>query len=78
MQKPNGSGKMKQRDTHKLYLTTPCLIRRIRERIRECEKYNIDYEEYVEKDNLMEVLNTLDCCISFKDSRKIKRKEATQ
>mgnify|MGYP003447739500 CR=1 FL=1 len=51
------------------------LVRRIRKRMLECEFYNIDYEEYIDKDNLYNVLRMLDCCLEYKYSRSIARRE---
>ena len=51
------------------------LIRRIRKRMLECELYNIDYDEYIDKNNLYDVLGMLDCCLGHKDSRNIARRE---
>ena len=51
------------------------LVRRIRKRMLECEFYNIDYDEYIDKDDLYNVLRMLDCCLGHKDSRNIARRE---
>ena len=51
------------------------LIHRILKKIRECERYNIDYDEYIDKNNLYNVLAMLDCCLEHKDSRNIARRE---
>ena len=51
------------------------LVRRIRKKMLECELYNIDYDEYLDKDNLYNVLRMLDCCLGHKDSRNIARRE---
>ena len=51
------------------------LVRRIRKRMLECELYNIDYDEYIDKDDLYNVLRMLDCCLGHKDSRNIARRE---
>ncbi len=66
---------MKKVDDRKLDNTVYELIRRIRHRIRECEKHNIDYDAYVDKDNLYHVLQMLDCCLDHKDSKYISRRE---
>ena len=49
-------------------------LRRIKHRIRECERYNIDYEQYVDNDCLKIVLEQLDCCIRNKDNPNIKKR----
>ena len=51
------------------------LVRRIRKRMLECELYNIDYDEYLDKDKFYDVLRILDCCLEHKDSRNIARKK---
>ena len=51
------------------------LVRRIRKMMLECERYNIDYDEYINKNNLYNVLDMLDCCLWHKDSRNIVRRE---
>ena len=48
---------------------------RIRILMRECEKYNIDYDAYVDKSQLYIILDQLDCCIDNKDNKNIKKKE---
>ena len=50
------------------------LVRRIRKRMLECELYNIDYDEYLDKDKFYDVLRMLNCCLDHKDSRNIARK----
>lgn len=51
------------------------LVRRIRKKMLECERNNIDYDEYINKNNLYNVLDMLDCCLWYKDSRNIARRE---
>lgn len=51
------------------------LVRRIRKRMLECELYNIDYDEYIDKDNLCDVILMLECCLDHKDSKTIARKK---
>ena len=51
------------------------LVRRIRKKMLECELYNIDYDEYLDKDKFYDVLRMLDCCLGHKDSRNIARKK---
>ena len=50
-------------------------LRRIMYHIRKCEKYNVDYDVYVDKSQLYAILDVLDCCISNKDNPKIKKVE---
>lgn len=64
---------MKMVDDRELDVSVPILLHRIRDRIRECEKYNIDYESYVYKKDLYDVIDVLDCCINHKDSKYIER-----
>lgn len=66
---------LKMVDDRILEPSVPILLHRIRDRIRECEKYNIDYESYVDKRDLEIMIDTLDCCISHKDSKHIIRRE---
>ena len=51
------------------------LVRRIRKRMLECEFYNIDYDEYLDKDKFYDVLRMLDCCLEHKDSKDIARRK---
>ena len=51
------------------------LVRRIRKKMLECELYNIDYDEYLDKDKFYDVLRMLDCCLDHKDSKNIARRE---
>ena len=62
-------------DARVLEVSTRTLLHRIRDRIRECEKYNIDYEDYIDKGYLSDVLQILDCCLEHKDSKYISRRE---
>ena len=61
------------KDIRELDTSTSDLITRIRYRMRECEKYGIDYEAYIEKDYLKEIISILDCCLRNKDNKHIKR-----
>ena len=65
-------------DDRKLVVSVPTLLHRIRDGIRECEKYDIDYEQYVDKRDLMNVIEVLDCCINHKYSRFIERTDNEQ
>ena len=51
------------------------LVRRIRKKMLECEFYNIDYDEYLDKDKFYDVLRMLDCCLEHKDSKDIARRK---
>lgn len=51
------------------------LIHRILNKMRECEKYNIDYDAYVDKDDLYRIIEILDCCLDNKDSKYILRSD---
>ena len=66
---------MKMNDDRTFEPSVQYLLHKIRDRIRECEKYNIDYESYVDKRDLEIMIDTLDCCISHKDSKYIIRRE---
>ena len=66
---------MEQYDERELKPSTWDLIREIKAKIRECEKYRIDYESYVDNDYLYWVIDTLDCCIKNKDSKNIIRRD---
>lgn len=66
---------MKMIDDREFESSVQYLLHKIRYRIRECEKYNIDYESYVDKRDLENVISMLDCCISHKDSKHIIRRE---
>ena len=54
--------------------STWTLINLIKVRLRLCEKYGIDYESYIDKDDLQRVVEVLDCCLDHKDSKYILRK----
>ena len=60
-------------DARELDESSKDLIWRIRKRMRECESLNIPYEDYVDKDCLLTVLEQLDCCIRNKDRLQRKR-----
>ena len=64
---------MKMVDDRTFESSVQYLLHKIRDRIRECEKYNIDYEAYVDKRYLESVVDVLDCCIRHKDSKYIER-----
>ena len=48
-------------------------IRRIKNLIRECQKYDIDYDEYIDRDELREMILILGCCLDNKNSSTIAR-----
>lgn len=60
-------------DIRELEISTRDWLNRIRSLIRECEKYHLDYDEYVDKDLLRSVFMQLDCVLDNKDSPWIKR-----
>ena len=60
-------------DTHELEESSHTLVHRILKLIRECEVYGIDYDSYIDKLWLQEVIEILDCCIKNKDSKYIER-----
>lgn len=64
---------MKKYDDRELSNNVYVLVHRIKRRILECERNNIDYDSYVDKDCLYSVLNVLDCCLEHKDSKYIER-----
>lgn len=51
------------------------LVHRIKKMMRECEKYNIDYDEYLYKRDFEDAIEILDCCLRNKDNPRIKRCE---
>lgn len=55
-------------DSHTL---THCILRKM----RLCEVYGIDYNEYIPKNDLREVIEILDCCLKHKDSKHILRRD---
>lgn len=55
--------------------STIYLLHRIRDRIRECEKYNINYEDYIDRKELEYIIDQLNCCLNHKDSKYISRRE---
>lgn len=48
-------------------------IRKIKNLIRECEKYDVDYDTYIDRNELKIMIEQLECCIRHKDSRYIAR-----
>ena len=66
---------MKMVDDRDFRPTVQTLMDRIKYLIRECEKYNIDYDSYVDPKDLEWVIEVLECCISHKDSKYIIRRE---
>ena len=45
----------------------------IKKKIRECEKYKIDYDAYIDNRELIRIIDVLDCCLHHKDSKYIER-----
>lgn len=66
---------MKKYDDRVLSNDAYALIHRIKRQILECQKHNIDYDEYVDKDDLYRIIQTLNCCLKNKDNKNIKRRE---
>ena len=62
------------RELHEV-LSSHEIIHRILKKIRECEKYGLDYDAYIPKHELTVVLEILECCLDNKDSPNIKRRE---
>ena len=48
-------------------------IRKIKNLIRECEKYDIDYDVFINRGELKEMISILECCLKHKDSKHIAR-----
>ena len=66
---------MKERDVREFEIDSHTLIHRILKKIRLCEVYGIDYDEYLPKNDLRIVDEVLDCCLRNKDSKHILRKD---
>ena len=64
---------MKKYDDTELKPNVRDLIHIIKKKIRECEKYNIDYESYLDYDDFRYIIGVLDCCLEHKDSKYIER-----
>ncbi len=62
------------RDERVIDRDTRTLLLKIRNLIRECEKYDIDYEEYISKGDLLIMIETLECCLKHKDNPKLERR----
>lgn len=62
------------KDTRVLEPSSHYLVHKIMKRMRECEKYNIDYDEYLYKRDFEDAIEILDCCLRNKDNPKIKRR----
>ena len=63
------------KDIRELEISSRDWVHRILNRIRECEKYDIDYDSYLPQDNFREIVDILDCCLDNKDSKFIDRKK---
>ena len=50
------------------------LTHRILKKMRECEKYNIDYDTYLNRIDLEIANEVLDCCLKHKNNPKISRR----
>ena len=66
---------MNESDVRELREDSHTLIHRILKKIRECEKYNIDYDVYLNRVDFLIANDILDCCLKNKDSRNIARRE---
>ena len=64
---------LEKTDNRRRYQTTQDHLHQIRVLIRECTKYHIDYDTYVDTDALKLVIKQLECCLEHKDSRYIER-----
>ena len=51
------------------------LVHRILKKMRECEKYSIDYDTYINRMDLVIVNEVLDCCLKHKNNPKIVRRD---
>ena len=51
------------------------LVHRILKKMRECEKYDIDYDSYIPRRDLLDIIEILDCCLKHKDSKYIDRRK---
>ena len=66
---------LKKYDDRELKTNARNLIHTIKKKIRECEKYGIDYDSYLEMDDFRYIIGVLDCCLEHKDSKYIMRKD---
>ena len=66
---------MKESDRRVLREDSHTLLHKILKKIRECERYNIDYDVYLNRGDFKEALDILDCCLKNKDSKYIARRE---
>ena len=66
---------MKELDERELREDSHTLIHRILKKIRECERYNIDYDVYLNRSDFVDAVDILDCCLKNKDSKYIARRE---
>lgn len=66
---------MKKYDDRVLQRDSYALIQRIKRQLLECQKHDIDYDAYVDRDDLYRIIEVLDCCLKNKDSRNIRRIE---
>ena len=66
---------MKEYDDTELKPNVRSLIHIIKMKIRECEKYDIDYESYLDYDDFRYIIGVLDCCLEHKDSKHIMRRD---
>lgn len=65
---------MMRYDERELRESSHTLIHRVLKKIRECEKYNIDYDVYLNRVDFLIANDILDCCLNNKDNPKIVRR----
>ena len=61
-------------DTRELKPSLKDKVRRIRNLMNDCDKYNIDYDIYLSRTDFDEVIKILECCLEHKNSKYIARK----
>ena len=66
---------MKNVDDEELRPSCHTLVHRILKKMRECEVENIDYDVYLDKSDLIEIIEVLDCCLKNKNGKYIARRE---
>ena len=58
-----GLNRMKMRDDTKMEKSTRTLLKECLKLVRECEDSDLDFEKFVDKENLMIVREQLKCCL---------------
>ena len=66
---------MMESDRRVLREDSHTLLHKILKKIRECERYNIDYDVYLNRGDFLIALEVLDCCLKNKDNKHIARRE---